>query len=222
MTRLVVPKDIFVKSETFDISYGSYEGFLDDDTDRAYFFSDVIEKLNEYSLDVMLLTAYDDVDVQLVYNALPKEYSVVGTFYALNKSCAVICRNDRFVGEMVSKPTDDNSENIVFEFSDLNGGDSFAIAYSFAEDADDLSFSHDENVVIYESMIKGFGHTEEKLSGYDVEFNIENTLGDEKSTVTRYISHSFYVKESFHEENDDNGYLGNFAFGKYRRAYTLN
>ena len=223
-THLSIADEIWVNTEVSDITYASYEGDSNA-SEHAFFLSGVLDKLNNYDIDVMLLTAHDDTDIQIACTSLPHGYSAFYTFSALDTYCAVLYRNDRMKGEKASAFSNDGNMTVMCEFSNLNNGEKVAFVYSFGDVGKLTELDVDEDsILVCELRTQDHNYSADRIEGYNIEFSMENTIGSKRSTVTRYVSEKFYARNSFQNRTGDVGaspqaYRSNFAYGEYRKEY---
>ncbi|MBO5882997.1 MAG: hypothetical protein J6Q78_01150 [Clostridia bacterium] len=226
-TRLSILEDIRVKTDTFDITYVSYAG-NSNVTDSANYSSGVIKKLESYDADIMFMTAYSNFDVQFLCASLPKEYSVLHSFNALDMNCVMIYRNDRWSGDKTTTLNNGANITVMYEFSDLNTGEDVVLAYSFGDNVDGLINidKPEKSVSIYELRSKKLDDSVEEIKGFHIESSKEYAIGAEKTTVTRYISQKLYAKDLFESDvdEDESGsevYREIYSCGKYRKEYNI-
>ena len=226
-TQLNISEDIQVKTDTFDITYVSYAGETKA-TDSANYCSEVVEKLTKHNPDIMFFTAHSDLDVQFLGVSLPKEYSVIHSFNALDMNCVMIYRNDRLSNDKTTTVENDWNTTVVYEFSELDTEENIALVYSFGNNSDGLKNIDmpEESVSIYELRRQKQESVAEEIKGFYVEYNKEYEIGAEKTAVTRYISQNLYAIDLFESDSDEkeNGaevYREIYTCGKYRKEYKI-
>jgi hypothetical protein len=174
------------------------------------------------------MTAYSNFDVQFLCASLPKEYSVLHSFNALDMNCVMIYRNDRWSGDKTTTLNNGANITVMYEFSDLNTGEDVVLAYSFGDNVDGLINidKPEKSVSIYELRSKKLDNSVEEIKGFHIESSKEYAIGAEKTTVTRYISQKLYAKDLFESDvdEDESGsevYREIYSCGKYRKEYNI-